>query len=93
MPFIKNNRRLPLSEGAEPEEAGEACFLHYRLMAKEWRINPRWNTAHNIYRKTQSGRAILDPDDLAARDLAWQVFFQLHVMPYELQKREENGDI
>jgi len=32
-------------------------------------------------------------DDYAAMWLAWQVFFQLHVIPYELEKREANGDI
>jgi len=31
--------------------------------------------------------------DRMAYKLAWQVFFNLYVMPYELKKRKENGDI
>lgn len=32
-------------------------------------------------------------DDKAAKELAWQVFFSLHVLPYEILKRTENGEV
>lgn len=32
-------------------------------------------------------------DDVIARQLAWQVFFAFHVLPYEAQKRIDNGEV
>jgi hypothetical protein len=75
-------------------------------MVERWKKEPRWTTAHKIYIDVMRHAAIHDCDNchdeedectlcdgVAAHDLAWQVFFQLYVMPYELKKREENGDI
>ena len=96
-----------------------------------WKANPRWTTAHNIYKKMRQELQnanveftipldfirsqnlpgtfnekhivsawashpgyIANWDDLVvAYALAWQVFFNLHVMEYERKKREENGDV
>ena len=57
-------------------------------MVEQWKESPRWKTAHNIYKHINNLN-----DTSAAYELAWQVFFQLYVMPYELKKREENGDV
>ena len=92
MPFIKQEIRNALAMGASPETSGDLCYIEYKEMVDTWRVTPRWTTAHNIYKRLLRDRNI-DADLQTARELAWQVFFQLYVMPYELLKREENGDI
>jgi hypothetical protein len=83
---------------------GDRCYSFYKSMVNKWKRNPRWTTADEIYRNIIDHRHNLDSGDnvihseiafeyQVARELAWQVFFQLYVMPYELKKREENGDI
>lgn len=100
MPFIKPERRKIINEsglglhGLAIVEPGDRCYVFYKPMVEKWKANPRWTTAHEIlkdlgYRDNRNDTL----DDHVARQLAWEVFFQLHVMPYELKKREENGDI
>jgi len=88
-------------------DMGDWCFVLYREMVKTWKENPRWTTAHNIRKKMESSMADLSSfegflyqvcpdrqeDVRIAYRLAWDVFFELYVMPYELKKRAENGDI
>ena len=83
-------------------QVGDMCYVHYKRMVEYWKANPRWTTAHEIYQAVMTKRwqmAFVDRltadqlDYITARELAWQVFFQLHVMPYEEEKRLENGDI
>jgi hypothetical protein len=63
-------------------------------MVDRWRANPRWTTAHEIYKDTIYGPdSLASIEEMTARDLAWQVFFNIHIMDYERKKREENGDI
>lgn len=73
-------------------------------MLRSWRASPRWTTAHEIYRDLVMAPSaepnFLDKalykdfqDDKAAKELAWQVFFSLHVLPYEILKRTENGEV
>jgi hypothetical protein len=68
-------------------------------MIERWKVNPRWTTAHEIYKEIRGKSRIYwanNPegfDSLIAEELAWLVFFQLKVMPYELEKMEQNGDI
>lgn len=87
-----------------PTEVGDRCFLHYRKMLRAWRASPRWTTAHDLYRDLILVPRLQDAvitdnysqrllDDVVAAELAWQVFFQLHVMSYELQKRTLNGEV
>ena len=100
MPFIKQWRRsiielkgleaLELTDAIEP---GDRCYVYYSQMVGAWRANPRWTTAHNIMKSFGLTEPIASDDDFIAAHLAWQVFFQLYVMPYELKKRKENGDI
>jgi hypothetical protein len=102
MPFITSEARH-MTDTIGPREVGDRCFLFYREMLRKWRASPRWTTAHEIYRDTilfpPAGNMAVDAtvddtiDSLTAKELAWQVFFQLHVMPYEMQKRTMNGEI
>lgn len=103
MPFITSEARH-MTDELGPKEVGDRCFIFYRTMLRAWRKSPRWTTAHELYRDMVmlAGEYDGSPDtipysqkldDRAARELAWQVFFQLHVMPYELQKRTLNGEI
>lgn len=99
MPFITQDRRKIIDEGGlsalETVEPGDRCYFFYKRMVERWKGNPRWTTAHNIYKDMCSklSKIEYEEDDGEAYELAWQVFFQLYVMPYELRKREENGAI
>ena len=94
MPFVTPERRKYLDEGGTPIEPGDRCYNFYKPMVEAWKLEPRWTTAHNIYKRMKEEKIWLhETDDAIAYDLAWQVFFNLHVMWYECQKRAENGDI
>jgi hypothetical protein len=61
-------------------------------MVIAWRRKPLWDTAHEIYREV-ANRVGINPEKQAARELAWQVFFNLYVMPYAKEQQAKNGDI
>lgn len=66
---------------------GDRCFVEYRQMMKKWGSNPRWTTCDQIL-------STMFPDDTQrAFFLAFLVFFNLKVMPYERIKQRENGDV
>lgn len=92
MPFITQDRRNIIDRDSLAADIdwqpGDMCYWHYKKMVNKWKANPRWTTAHEIYE-----RILEDGDSIPSQHLAWQVFFQLHVMPYELEKRKLNGDI
>lgn len=100
MPFIAQERRdiidkeglssFHLPGGITP---GDRCYLFYKEMIRKWKENPRWAIAHEIFAKLMIKDDWKDHDDVIAASLAWQVFFQLYVMPYEEEKRMINGDI
>jgi len=104
MPFITSESRR-MTDTIGPSTVGDRCFLHYREMLRAWRTSPRWTTAHELYRDMVMRPGLDMPDfldkaldsdykdDRAARELAWQVFFSLHVLPYEILKRTENGEV
>jgi hypothetical protein len=101
MPFITSEARR-MTDTIGPREVGDRCFLHYREMLRAWRTSPRWTTAHDLYRdlvKFPVDKIMVDTypldykDSVTARELAWQVFFQLHIIPYELGKRTLNGEV
>lgn len=99
MPFIKQDRRDLAGKGQLPDtQVGDRCYFFYKEMVDAWKKNPRWTTAHNIKKHTLHGLHLthvggLACDDCVARRLAWEVFFQKYVMPYELEKELENGTI
>ena len=109
MPFVPvtPNREAIDKDGLNAcKSVGDVCYFYYRQMMDEWNREPRWTTAHIIYRRLGdiqptlaetsclwlNGKLSKD-DYMVAESLAWQVFFNLHVMNYEHKKRAENGDI
>lgn len=95
MPFITQERRDIIDErgleGVADIEPGDRCYVAYKRMMKEWRAAPRWATVHRIFKDMLPGG--VTRDDQTALMLAWFVFFNLHVMPYEEMKREQNGEV
>ncbi len=95
MPFIDHQSRERMADGKEPETVGDICYLYYQKFLRRWRETPRWTTAHNIYKDVQCIKMAQEYslDEKVAADLAWQVFYSLYVLEYELRKREENGEV
>lgn len=108
MPFIKQERRDiierlgidALKESPERIQPGDRCYYYYRGMVKQWKANPRWTTAHEIFKRMMFSYGITShpsTDEQAEWDaahlLAWQVFFVRYVLPYEDEKEKENGTI
>jgi len=100
MPFILEGRRKLMDIGAiDKPEPGDRCYKYYKQMVEEWRKDPRWTTAHSIYKKMRSQTKITYEGDAEgfenqmAYELAWQCFFYFHVLEYEKKKMKENGDI
>ena len=94
MPFITQERRKLIAKNKlkkDEFEPGDRCFIAYNCLVYEWKANPRWATVDRLYQTVLEHN--FTREDAAAWQLAWQVFFQLHVMPYEQKKRKENGDI
>jgi hypothetical protein len=91
MPFISLKDRRELATKRCPRTAGERCYFYYNDMVAKWKKNPRWTTADEIYSEVTGDK--VSPAWQRARELAWQVFFIQYVMPYEIHKLNENGDI
>lgn len=89
MPFVKQDLRAPLLTGdIQPKAVGDLCFLAYSQIMDAWRKDPRWTTIHNQF-KVMTGMN----DNNAAAFLAFLEFYFNHGHPYEIEKKEENGDI
>jgi hypothetical protein len=99
VPFIKDRDMyegkdmMAALDIARTRKPGDRCYVFYHHLMLYWRHDPCWTTAHDLYKEMLKDKSSYDWDDYTAYQLAWQVFFQLHVMPYEFTKREENGDI
>lgn len=94
MPFITKERRALIESGKlkrEDFEPGDLCYTYYKPMVDRWKIKPRWTTADEIYREVL--RHNFTVEDATAAQLAYKVFFERYVMPYELKKLAENGDV
>lgn len=89
MPFVEQEHR----DKPDATIPGDRCYIIYKQMVDEWKKEPRWTTADKIYRHTLAYSHSASIEWKAAAELSWQVFFQLYVMPYEIKKRESNGDI
>lgn len=86
MPFTKRERRAPMLAGKLKDPLpGDYCYVEYKWMLDNWRENTSWATVDLLYRQVWICK---NP----YLDLAWQVFFSLHVLPYERKKRKENGE-
>ena len=104
MPFIKPARREQIElhglSSLNSIQPGDSCYLAYTEMVKLWKANPSWTTAASIYDGVDALHVHNQEEETGperrtrlATELAWQCFFQLYVMPYELEKRKENGNI
>lgn len=75
---------------------------------RTWKDNPRWKTAHRLFKAYEEQPEVEDffqhiynqvmhkfelDDVVCASKLAYKVFFELYVMPYERRKRIDNGEI
>jgi hypothetical protein len=91
MPFVTLEHR----EKPDLAIPGDLCYIYYVSLVDAWKKEPRWTTAHNLFKKMvfQDLARPMSEDMITAAQLAWQVFFQLYVMEYEKVKRQENGDI
>lgn len=102
MPFITQKRRAlypsmvsfdkNIQKAKEGGEPGDLCFLFYRCILNEFNKEPRWTTVHRLCTKLRTIE-LDDENEITALSLAWQVFFFRTVMPYEMSKKKENGDI
>jgi hypothetical protein len=83
MPFVDEAHR----EVPDMEIPGDRCFLEYKHIMSEWNASKRWTTidalAERLYPEKHE-RAFF---------LAFLVFFSLHGMEYEKEKRSLNGDV
>jgi len=105
MPFVVQSDRIRLDNNGDILTPGDLCYLIYKKLVRAWKNERRWTTVHNLYKnskieymnewwfKWQYKTSLTYEDFISALDLAWQVFFNLHVMEYEKRKQEENGDI
>lgn len=96
MPFVTEAHR----NNPDMSIPGDRCYLVYKRIMDEWKKAPRWATVDRLFNDLTQCKAMcshnkfLEPCSYCiAADLAWQVFFQLHVIPYELVKQKANGDI
>ncbi len=103
MPFITKEKRLLVDKDVRfAEVPGDLTYYFYRQFMNEWAKEKRWSTAHTLYKKylvqTDHLQALKQTkwsnhDVITALHLAWQVFFSMHVMEYEVEKEAENGEI
>ena len=84
MPFVdKNHRQYP-----NPAVPGDRCYVEYKKLMDMWRDSSRWTTVDEMVEELFGWE-----ETERAKFLAFMVFFNLRVMPHELEKREENGDV
>lgn len=83
MPFVTQEHR----DNPDQSIAGDRCYIEYKKMVDLWQESPRWSTADVI-----ATRLLTNPKK-RAQFLAFLIFFNLHVMPYEIQKRVDNGEV
>jgi hypothetical protein len=52
MPFIKKDRRIEIERlGLSAcKDVGDICYVFYCRMVHLWKQDPRWTTAHKIYK-------------------------------------------
>ena len=84
MPFVDQEHR----DNPDREIPGDRCYVEYKKIMEAWNKSPRWRTVDKLVGETFGWG-----DTERAKFLAFMVFFNLHVMDYELKKREENGDV
>ena len=84
MPFVDQEH----SDTPDSEIPGDRCYVEYKKIMEAWNKSPRWTTVDKLVEELFGWE-----EGERAKFLAFMVFFQLHVIPYELKKREEHGEI
>ena len=76
-------------------DVGDKCYYFYKKMMIKWCAERRWTTNHDIYKIMRNSikQNFMDDDAKRAYELAYMVFFNKHVLKYEDEKCELNGDI
>lgn len=110
MPFIeqKNRDRIKLLGPEACENVGDICFVFYSNIIRAWKEEPRWRTAHRLFRQySEEPEAneffsyIYDrlmhkfelDDVVCASKLAYMIFWDKYVIEYEKEQCLKNGDI
>lgn len=85
MPFVPEEHRNP---DHTPCTVGDQCYVHYKRLLDEWNKEPRWTTFHNQLKK-DFGLT----DDQTALITAYTIHWLWNIVPYELDKELESGEI
>lgn len=106
MPYVpnENERRTKLASGElEPEVVGDLNFLWTLEILKDFKVNPRYATVHEIYKKYVFGLGLVMPkkwlnkfnevDIAAAAHLAYNEFSDRIVRYYEDKCIAKNTDL
>lgn len=110
MPFVEpRNRDLIKIHGPSAcESVGDLCYVFYCHIMTVWREEPRWRTAHRLFKDFSEQPKACEyfeyvynklankfelADVVCAAKLAYNEFYRNHVSKYEDLKRVENGDI
>jgi hypothetical protein len=92
MPFTSQEARKKMAAAIPFVLApGDRCFFFYVTMMRAWKKERRWTTADKIREWVDMQE--LDPSWNRAKKLAWDVFFWLEVMPYELEMKSKSGAV
>lgn len=82
MPFVEDAHR----KSPDLKIPGDRCYVHYEKMMRRWEENPKWRTIDALAER------LYPNDDDRAYFLAFMVHFVFHGVPYEEDRREENGE-
>jgi len=110
MPFVspKDRDRIQVEGSKSCETVGDICYVFYKRIMEIWREEPRWRTAHRLYKDFDyepEGNGYWEfvyeqvmckfekIDVICASKLAYKMFWDLHVYDYEIQQLEKNGNI
>jgi hypothetical protein len=84
MPFVTEEHR----KNPDSNIPGDRCYVEYSKLMDSWKASPRWSTVDEMLFNLGVEGAWK-----RAKILAFLVFFCLAVVPYEIMKQKENGDI
>ena len=110
MPFVeqRSRERIKLLGCEASESVGDLCYIFYDHIMRAWREEPRWRTAHRMFRQFSEEPETNEyfnyvyekvqhkfelADVVCAAKLAWHVFYDMHIYDYEVQMMEKNGSI
>lgn len=93
----------------EAKTDGDLAYVFYKELLKQWKAEPRWKTYASMRKAAKDARSMPTEmqklvkglaangagvvDMIVAYDAAVDEINERYVKPYEIKKREENGDI